>query len=58
MELLMFFAVALGAVFIFAGISQISTELRGMKGLLEAQYQLERVPIKSEIPYNRKGVEL
>jgi hypothetical protein len=58
MELLMFFAVSFGALFVILAISQISSELRGMRSLLETQYQLERVPIKSESPYKRKGVEL
>jgi len=58
MELIMFFAVAFSGLFVILAISQISTELRGMRSLLEAQYQLERVPVESENRYKRKGVEL
>tara|TARA_R110002074_G_scaffold291922_1_gene463626 strand:+ start:481 stop:657 length:177 start_codon:yes stop_codon:yes gene_type:complete len=58
MEFFIVVAAGLGATFIVMAISQIATELRGMRSALEAHYQLERVPIKSENPYKRKGVEL
>ena len=51
-------AAGLGAMFIVMAINQIATELRGMRSALETHYQLERVPVKAENPYKRKGVEL
>jgi len=50
---------ALAVIFIFAGIQQIATELRGMRGVLETQFNLEPVPVRTdENRYKRKGVEL
>ena len=58
MEFFIMVAAGLGAMFIVMAINQIATELRGMRSALETHYQLERVPVKAENPYKRKGVEL
>ena len=58
MEVFIFVAAGLGATFIVMAIHGIGTELRGMRSALETHYQLERVPVKAENPYKRKGVEL
>ena len=48
----------LAAAFIVMAIHEIATEVRGMRSVLETHYQLERVPVKAENPYKRKGVDL
>jgi len=59
MEFLIFMAACLGAIFIFAAIQQISTEVRGVRSVLETQFNLEPVPVRTdENRYKRKGVEL
>jgi len=58
MEFFMFVAAGLAATFIVMAIHGIATEVRGMRSVLETHYQLERVPVRSEDTYKRKGVEL
>ena len=58
MEFLIMVALGASAAFIVMAIHEIATELRGMRSALETHYQLERVPVKAENPYKRKGVEL
>ena len=58
MEFLIMVALGMGATFIVMSIHEIASELRGMRSALETHYQLERVPVKAENPYKRKGVEL
>ena len=58
MEFFIFVAAGLGATFIVKALSEIAKEVRGMRSALETHYQLERVPVKAENPYKRKGVEL
>ena len=58
MEFFIMVAAGLGATFIVMSIHEIASELRGMRSALETHYQLERVPVKAENPYKRKGVEL
>jgi hypothetical protein len=48
----------LGATFIVMALSEIAKEMRGVRSVLETHYQLERVPVKPENDYKRKGVEL
>jgi hypothetical protein len=58
MEFFIVVVAGLAAAFIVMAIHEIATEVRGMRSALETHYRLERVPIKSENPYKRKGVEL
>jgi hypothetical protein len=58
MEFLIMVALGMGAAFIVMAINEIATEVRGMRSVLETHYQLERVPVRSESPYKRKGVDL
>jgi hypothetical protein len=58
MEFFIVVVAGLGATFIVMAIHEIATEVRGMRSALETHYQLERVPVKAENPYKRKGVEL
>ena len=58
MEFFIMVVATLGAAFIVMAIHQIATEVRGMRSVLETHYQLERVPVRSEDTYVRKGVEL
>jgi hypothetical protein len=58
MEFLIVVAAGAGAMFIVMALTEIAKELRGMRSVLETHYQLERVPVKAENPYKRKGVEL
>ena len=58
MEFFMVVAAGLAATFIVMAIHGIATEVRGMRSVLETHYQLERVPVRSEDTYKRKGVEL
>jgi len=51
-------ALGMGVTFVVMAIHQIGSELRGMRSAMETHYQLERVPVKAENPYKRKGVEL
>ena len=48
----------LAAMFIVMALSEIAKEMRAIRSVFETQYQLERVPVKSENAYKRKGVEL
>ena len=58
MEFFIIVVAGFAAAFIVMAIHEIATEVRGMRSVLETHYQLERVPIKSESPYKRKGVDL
>jgi|TARA_R110001583_G_scaffold6974_1_gene34924 hypothetical protein len=58
MEFFIVVAAGLAATFIVMAIHQIATEVRGMRSVLETHYQLERVPVRTENKYKRKGVEL
>ena len=58
MEFLIFMAVVFAVMFIIIAINEVAREVRGLRSVFEAQYQLERVPVKAEDTYKRKGVEL
>jgi hypothetical protein len=58
MEFFIMVAIGAAAAFIVMAIHEIATEVRGMRSVLETHYQLERVPVRSENPYKRKGVDL
>jgi hypothetical protein len=57
MEFLIFTAAFVGVSFTIIAIHEIATEVRGIRGVFESHYQLERVRIQ-ENQYKRKGVEL
>ena len=58
MEFFIVVVAGLAAAFIVMAIHGIATEVRGMRSVLETHYQLERVPVRSENAYKRKGVDL
>ena len=58
MEFIVYMALVLLTTFIIIAINEVAKEVRGMRSVFESHYQLERVPVKSENPYKRKGVEL
>ena len=47
-----------GVLLVIIAINEVAKEVRGMRSVFETHYQLERVPVRSESPYKRKGVEL
>ena len=58
MEFIIYMALVVLTTFVIIAINEIAKEVRGMRSVFETHYQLERVPIKSEDTYKRKGVEL
>ena len=57
MEFIVYMALVALTTFIIIAINEVSKEVRGIRTVLETQYQLERVPVR-ENQYKRKGVEL
>ena len=58
MEFLIFMTAFVGVMLMIVAINEVAKEVRGMRSVFETHYQLERVPVKSEDTYKRKGVEL
>jgi len=58
MEFVIYMALVVLTTFVIIAINEVAKEVRGMRSVFETHYQLERVPIKSENAYKRKGVEL
>jgi len=58
MEFIILVSVTVGVMFTIIAINEVAKEVRGIRTVFEAQYQLERVPVRSENTYKRKGVEL
>jgi len=58
MEFVIYMALVVLTTFVIIAINEVAKEVRGMRSVFETHYQLERVPIKSESAYKRKGVEL
>jgi len=58
MEFIIYMALVVLTTFVIIAINEVAKEVRGMRSVFETHYQLERVPIKSEDTYKRKGVEL
>ena len=58
MEFIIYMALVVLTTFVIIAINEVAKEVRGMRSVFETHYQLERVPIKSENTYKRKGVEL
>ncbi len=58
MEFIVYMALVVLTTFVIIAINEVAKEVRGMRSVFETHYQLERVPIKSEDTYKRKGVEL
>ena len=58
MEFIIFAGACMVSCFVIIAINEVAKEVRGMRSVFETHYQLERVPIKSEDTYKRKGVEL
>ena len=58
MEFVIYASLVVMTTFIIIAINEVAKEVRGMRSVFETQYQLERVPVKSENAYKRKGVEL
>mgnify|MGYP003629040478 FL=1 len=58
MEIIIYMSLVIMTTFVIIAITEVAKEVRGMRSVFESHYQLERVPVKSENPYKRKGVEL
>ena len=58
MEFFIFAGACFVACFVIMALNEVAKELRGIRTVFETQYQLERVPVRSEGSYKRKGVEL
>ena len=58
MEFIIFAGACMVSCFIIIAINEVAKEVRGVRSVFETHYQLERVPVKSEDTYKRKGVEL
>jgi len=58
MEFIIYMALVVLTTFVIIAINEVAKEVRGMRSVFETHYQLERVPVKSENAYKRKGVEL
>ena len=58
MEFIVYMALVVLTTFVIIAINEVAKEVRGIRSVFEAQYQLERVPIKSEDTYKRKGAGL
>ena len=58
MEFIVFVAAVFAVTFVIVAINEVSKEVRGLRSVFETHYQLERIPVKSEDTYKRKGVEL
>jgi hypothetical protein len=58
MEIIIYMSLVIMTTFVIIAINEVAKEVRGMRSIFESHYQLERVPVKSENPYKRKGVEL
>ena len=58
MELVIYMSLVIMTTFVIIAINEVAKEVRGMRSIFETHYQLERVTIKAESPYKRKGVEL
>ena len=57
MEFVIYMALIILITFVIIAINEVAKEVRGMRSIFEAHYQLERVRVK-ENQYKRKGVEL
>ena len=58
MEIIIYMSLVIMTTFVIIAITEVAKEVRGMRSVFESYYQLERVPVKAENPYKRKGVEL
>lgn len=58
MEFIIYMALVVLTTLVIIAINEVAKEVRGMRSVFETHYQLERVPVKSENAYKRKGVEL
>jgi hypothetical protein len=57
MEFLIFMTAFIGVMFMIVAINEVAKEVRGVRSVFETHYQLERVPVKSEDTYKRKGAK-
>ena len=57
MEFIVFAGACFVSCFVIIAINEIAKEVRALRTVFEAQYQLERVKVQ-ENRYKRKGVEL
>ena len=57
MEFIVYMALVVLTTFVIVAINEVAKEVRGMRSVFEAHYQLERVRVE-ENKYKRKGVEL
>lgn len=55
MDLLIFFAIGLGALFIVAAIFQVALELKRLNVILQTRWNLDVVKVPKDIKYNKKS---
>ena len=58
MEFFYFMVTLLATVYFLRMMDAIACELRDMRAVLEAHYELEPAPVRAQNKYKRKGVEL
>ena len=54
MDLLIFFAISLGALFIVASVFQVALEIRRLNTILQTHWNLEVVKTPKDIKYKQK----
>tara|TARA_B100001094_G_C18057299_1_gene733166 strand:- start:579 stop:767 length:189 start_codon:yes stop_codon:yes gene_type:complete len=54
-ELLIFFAISLGALFIVAAVFQVALEVRRLNTILQTQWNLEVVKTPKDIKYKKRS---
>ena len=54
MDLLVFFAIAIGALFIVAAVFQVALELRRLNVILQTRWNLDVVRVPKDIKYKKK----
>ena len=54
MDMLLFFAIAIGALFIVASVFQVALELRRLNSILQTHWNLEVVRVPKDIKYKKK----
>ena len=54
MDLLIFFAIALGSLFIVAAVFQVALEIKRLNLILQTHWNLEVVRVPKDIKYKKK----
>ena len=54
MDLLIFFAIALGSLFIVAAVFQVALEIKRLNVILQTRWNLDVVRVPKDIKYKKK----